>query len=60
MVLNDAEKTNNYNAARKFILAGKCTELEGTKTEADKCKLHPKIFQWFQEWTFIRSRKRSC
>ena len=25
MVLNDAEKTSNYNAARKFILAGKRT-----------------------------------
>jgi hypothetical protein len=59
-VINDAEKTNNCNAARKFILAGTCMKVEGTKTEVDKCKLHPKIFQWPQAWTFIRSRKRNC
>jgi hypothetical protein len=60
MVINDAEKTNNCNAARKFILVGKCTKVEGTKTEVDKCKLHPNMFQWPQAWTFIRSRKRNC
>jgi len=26
--------------------------VEGTKTEADKCELHPKIIQWPQAWTF--------
>ena len=59
MLINDAEKTNYYNAARKFILAGKCMKMEGTKTEVDKCKLHPKIFQWPQAWMFIRIKKRN-
>jgi hypothetical protein len=45
MVIIDVEKMKSYSAARKFILVGKCTEVEGTKTEVDKCKLHPKIFQ---------------
>jgi len=34
--------------------------MEGTKTEADKCKLHPKIIQWPQAWTFPRIIKRYC
>jgi hypothetical protein len=27
---------------------------EEKKPEADKCKLHPKIFRWPQVWTFPR------
>jgi hypothetical protein len=34
-------------------------KVEGTKTEADKCKLHSVIFQWPQPWTFPRSREGS-
>ena len=44
--INYIVKTNNYNAARIQCCRSKCTKMECKNTEADKCKLHPKIFQW--------------
>jgi len=34
--------------------------VEGTKTETDKCKLHPEIFQLPSACLFLRIRKGNC
>jgi hypothetical protein len=60
MVINYAEKTNNYNAAIKFIVVGANVQRWKEQKQVDKCKLHLKVFQWPEAWTFIRSRKGNC
>jgi len=60
MVIEYAEKMN-CNAQRMFgIVGSKNMEMEETKTEADRYELHPKIFQWPQEWTFPSIRTVNC
>lgn len=60
-MINYDKKTNNYNTATKFsVVESNIQGVEATKAEADKCELHPNIFQWPQEWTFQSIRTVNC
>jgi hypothetical protein len=41
MVTHYPNKTNNSNTGRKYSVAEAHMKVEGEKTEADMCELHP-------------------
>jgi hypothetical protein len=58
MVINYIKETNKLQHSKKVqCCRSKCSKMEGTKTEADKCKLHPEIFQLPTAYSFLRIRK---
>jgi hypothetical protein len=60
MVINYKDKQIITKHQESLVLQKPMYKGEGTKTEADKCKLYLKIFQWPKAWIFMRIRKLNC
>jgi hypothetical protein len=56
-IINNAEERNNLRRSKKFVCRSKCTKVEATRVEADKCKLHPKLFHWPQASMWPKSEQ---